>query len=211
MGAVSSRQPAKSHPMMKPGGHAAQSVEAGQEDLLAVLNGIVEMELARVGRGIMKKVAKCLQSRARAVEETSAQLARIIQSLEAVTRGQAELLVNGQAPAAVSENEAVRVFALMKSLDDGDRKRKAPLGRVFHLLVLEGLSQGAVAVKCGCSPGLVSLRATAIRRIMKRPVAELRALASRLGEMESSVEDSRARKIHRRGLTDDTGMEDDDG
>jgi hypothetical protein len=103
----------------------------------------------------------------------------------------------------VSDNEAVRVFALMKALDDGQRNRKAPLGRVFRLLVLEGLSQAATAKQCGCSPGLVSSRAAEIQRRMKRPVTELRALASRLGEMEVATADSRARKIYRRGLTDD--------
>ena len=62
------------------------------------------------------------------------------------------------AVAPVSDSEAVRVFALMKALDDGQRNRKAPLGRVFRLLVLEGLSQAATAKQCGCSPGLVSAR-----------------------------------------------------
>lgn len=106
-----------------------------------------------------------------------------------------------------SDNEAVRVFALMKSLGTGERTRKAPLDRVFRLLVLEGLSQEAVAVKCQCSPGLVSLRVTEIERRMSRPVAELRALASRLGEMDAPVKDSRAGAIYRRGLADDTGEE----
>jgi len=110
-----------------------------------------------------------------------------------------------------SESEATRVFALMKSLDAGERTRKAPLDRVFRLLVLEGHSQETVAVKCQCSPGLVSLRVAEIERRMGRPVMELRALASQLGAMNASVEDSRARTIYRRGLTDDTESEDQDG
>jgi DNA-directed RNA polymerase specialized sigma24 family protein len=110
---------------------------------------------------------------------------------------------------AVSDNEAGRVFALMKALDDGQRKRKAPLSRVFRLLVLEGLSQAAAAKQCRCSPGLVSARVAEIERRMGRPVTELRALASRLGEMDvATADDSRARKIYRRGLVDDTEEED---
>ena len=111
---------------------------------------------------------------------------------------------------AVSDNEAARVFALMKSLDAGERTRKAPLERVFRLLVLEGHSQDAVAVKCQCSAGLVSLRVTEIERRMGRPLEQLRALATQLGSMDMPVDDSRARAIYRRGLTDDTRTEDED-
>lgn len=109
-----------------------------------------------------------------------------------------------------SETEATRVFALMKSLDAGERTRKAPLERVFRLLVLEGHSQEMVAGKCQCSPGLVSLRVTEIERRMGRPIVELRTLAAQLGTMDVSVKDSRARTIYRRGLTDDAGVEDED-
>jgi len=105
----------------------------------------------------------------------------------------------------VSDEAAVAVFALMKKLDDGARTRKAPLGRVFRLLILEGLSQEEVAVKCRCTPSLISLRVAEIERRMRRPLSELRLLATRLGEMNATVQDSRARKIYQRGLADDTG------
>ena len=104
----------------------------------------------------------------------------------------------------VSDDAAVAVFALMKKLDDGARTRKAPLGRVFRLLILEGHSQEVVAVKCRCTPSLISLRVAEIERRMRRPLAELRLLAMRLGEMNATVQDSRARKIYQRGLVDDT-------
>ena len=119
-------------------------------------------------------------------------------------------LRHGQTSEPVSDNEAAQVFALMKSLDAGDRTRKAPLERVFRLLVLEGHSQDAVAVKCQCSAGLISLRVTEIERRMQRPLEQLRALATQLGSMDMPVDDSRARAIYRRGLTDDTGTEDED-
>lgn len=108
-------------------------------------------------------------------------------------------------PEPASDSEAVRVFALMKSLDTGTRTRKAPLERVFRLLVLDGLSQEAAARRCQCSPGLISLRVADIERRMGRPVEQLRTLASRLGEMDASRGDERARAVYRRGLTDDTG------
>jgi hypothetical protein len=104
----------------------------------------------------------------------------------------------------VSDDAAVAVFALMKKLDEGARTRKAPLGRVFRLLILEGHSQEVVAVKCRCTPSLISLRVAEIERRMRRPLAELRLLAMRLGEMNATVQDSRARKIYQRGLVDDT-------
>ena len=103
----------------------------------------------------------------------------------------------------VTESEAMRVFALMRALDDGERKRKAPLSRVFQLLVLDGLSQEAVARECECVPSLVTLRVGEIEARMKRPVAELRALASRLSELNNVPSDTRARSIYRKGLTDD--------
>jgi hypothetical protein len=113
-----------------------------------------------------------------------------------------------QPEAAVSEAEAVRVFGLMKRLDTGSRARKAPLERVFRLLVLEGRSQEQVARSCDCSPGLISLRVEAIERKMGRRLGDLKLLASRLGEM-ASVEDSRAKAIYRRGLTGGSEGDDD--
>lgn len=106
-------------------------------------------------------------------------------------------------PEPVSDEAAVAVFALMKKLDDGARTRKAPLGRVFRLLVLEGLSQGEVARKCRCTPSLISLRVSAIERRMQRRLSELRLLATRLGEMHATVQDSRARRIYRGGMEDE--------
>jgi hypothetical protein len=113
-------------------------------------------------------------------------------------------------PGPASDSEAVRVFALMKSLDAGKGTRKAPLERVFRLLVLDGLSQEAAARRCQCSPGLISLRVADIERRMGRPVEQLRTLASRLGEMDASRGDERARAVYRRGLTDDTGSAESD-
>ncbi len=146
--------------------------------------------------------------------ETLKLVTEIHQGVQKLEQGQEKIMAATMAKAEnanqsaeiepVSDSEAMRVFALMKALDDGQRNRKAPLGRVFRLLVLEGLSQAATAKQCGCSPGLVSSRVAEIQRRMKRPVTELRALASRLGELDVAADDSRARKIYRRGMTDDS-------
>jgi hypothetical protein len=109
-----------------------------------------------------------------------------------------------QSKDAVTESEATRVFALMKQLDAGPAKRKAPLERVFRLLVLEGQTQEAVALECKCVPSLVSMRVTEIERKMGRRIEELRQLASNLGNMETAEKDPRARSLYRQGLTDDT-------
>ena len=148
--------------------------------------------------------------------QTAATTEDVAHELSGLRRGVAAMrkaiceMRHGQTSEPVSDNEAAQVFALMKSLDAGDRTRKAPLERVFRLLVLEGNSQDAVAVKCQCSAGLVSLRVTEIERRMRRPLEQLRALATKLGSMDMPVDDSRARAIYRRGLTDDTGTEDED-
>ena len=106
---------------------------------------------------------------------------------------------------AVTESEAKKVFALMKSLDLGTKYRKAPLEKVFRLLVLEDRTQEYAARKCNCSEPLISLRVRQIEAKMKHPLAELKGFASRLADMSAPVEDSRARNIYRKGLTDDTG------
>jgi hypothetical protein len=84
----------------------------------------------------------------------------------------------------MGEGEATRVFALMKMLDSGPQK--APLESVFRLLVLEGRSQAYAARACKCSKGLLSLRTTQIEKRMKKSIAELQGLASRLGEISRS-------------------------
>ena len=111
---------------------------------------------------------------------------------------------------AVTEGEAVRLFALMKSLDSGRKKEKAPRGKVFMLLVLERRTQAYVAREFECSPGLVSLRVRQIEKTMKRPLAELQRFASRLDEMDAADKDPRARTLYRKGLTDDTGNDEDE-
>lgn len=114
-----------------------------------------------------------------------------------------------QSSAAVNDTEAQRVFALMKSLDAGPKKRKAPLDRVFRMLVLEGHSQEAVAQQCRCAKSLVSSRVDEIERTMGRSIADLRGVATGGGGVQAPTQDPRARSLYRRGLVDDSEEEED--
>jgi hypothetical protein len=89
----------------------------------------------------------------------------------------------------------------MKMLDSG--AKKAPLDRVFRLLVLEGRTQEHAARTFGCSEALISLRVVEIEKRMKKSVAELRSLASRLGEMAATVQDPRSRSGYRQAVAEE--------
>ena len=90
---------------------------------------------------------------------------------------------------AMTKSEAARVFALMKSLDDGPKVRKAPRMFVFRRLVLEQRSQESVARECDCSEALISLRVREIETRMKRSLDVLQALMVSQVEMKASDED----------------------
>ena len=139
-------------------------------------------------------------------------VARIEQKMEELKRGQAKLLASGKAEAseAVSESETSRVFKLMQSLDDGDRKRKAPLGRVFRLTVLEGRPQKKVALLCDCTPSLISRRVASIEKTFDTPIKELRSMASPILDLESTVKGERRRPKKSGALPEDADPDDHD-
>ena len=189
------------------------AVGAGPDaDLLVTFNGIVVTKLAQAGREIMDEIARCLQSHAMDGEKTSVLLARIEQKVDEVTRGQAKLLANGPAPvpAPLSENDAVRLFALLRSLELETNFRKAPVTRVFILYCLDAKSRNAVARECNCSAALITLRLKAIEKKLGCKPRELRHSSSHFERMVDSLSDSRARRIDRgRAIDgDDPGNED---
>jgi hypothetical protein len=110
---------------------------------------------------------------------------------------------------AATDDEARRLFALLKQLDSETQVRKAPVSQVFRLYCLEGLSRAAVAKRCGCAESLVTLRLQAIEKALKRPPAELRQLSSQFERMDDSLSDSRARHIHRKSAIDDGQFDED--
>jgi hypothetical protein len=100
-------------------------------------------------------------------------------------------------PEPMNQGEAQRVFALMQSLEDGPKLRKAPLAWVFRFLVMEGHSQKQAAVECGCAPSLISKRVKAIEEKMRSPIQRLRLLGRSLGDMERGNRSDRRRTRHR--------------
>ena len=94
----------------------------------------------------------------------------------------------------VGEGEARRVFVLMQRLESGPKQRKASLGTVFRLVVLEGLSQRAAAARCGCVESLVSARVVAIERAFGMSVERLRSFASALLSLEAAAKGERTRE-----------------
>ncbi|MCX6927145.1 MAG: hypothetical protein NT154_28655 [Verrucomicrobia bacterium] len=94
----------------------------------------------------------------------------------------------------VSEREAGRVFLLMQRLESRPKQRKASLGTVFRLLVLVGLSQRAMAARCGCVESLISARVVAIERTFGMSLDRLRNFASELLSLEAVAKGERTRK-----------------
>jgi hypothetical protein len=102
----------------------------------------------------------------------------------------------------VSEDEARRLFALLRALELESNFRKAPVTRVFMLYCLDGKSRDAVARDCNCSPSLITLRLQAIERKLGRKPAELRQFSDHFERIADSLSDSRARRIDRRRAID---------
>ena len=118
----------------------------------------------------------------------------------------------GRVPEApVGDGTAADVLGVLARLGARPKERKAPMERVFRLLVLRGASQARVAEICHCSTGLVSRRVDQVERQTRKTIAQWRALARPGGGMEVPEIDPRAKRLYRRGLVDDTGDEGEDG
>jgi hypothetical protein len=96
-----------------------------------------------------------------------------------------------------SDDEARRLFALLKALESESNYRKAPVTRVFQLYCLESESRNAVATACRCVPSLVTLRLKAIEKKLGRKPRELRSLSDQFERIADSLADPRARRIDR--------------
>ena len=102
-----------------------------------------------------------------------------------------------------SDDEARRLFALLKALESEGDYRKAPVTRVFQLYCLEGLTREEVATKCRCAPSLVTLRLQAIEARVGRKASELRQLSGQFERIADSLTDTRARRVHRESALDE--------
>jgi hypothetical protein len=121
-----------------------------------------------------------------------AALMRIEEKVDAMQAGIAG--VQAGPDIQVSEQEAGRVFLLLKRLESRPKQRKASLGTVFRLLVLEGLSQRATAARCGCVESLISARVVAIERTFEMSIERLRNFASELLSLEAVAKGERTRQ-----------------
>ena len=108
----------------------------------------------------------------------------------------------------VSEDEAHRLFALLRALESESNFRKAPVTRVFMLYCLDGMSRDDVARDCNCSPALITLRLQAIQKKLGRKPSELRQYSDHFERIADSLTDSRARRIDRRRAIDGDDPED---
>ena len=115
-----------------------------------------------------------------------------------------------QVSEAISDNEAQRLFALLKALESESNYRKAPVTRVFQLYCLEKQSRNEVAKACHCVPSLITLRLKAIHKKLGRKPLELRGISSHFDGIADSLTDSRARRIDRERAIDGRDPADED-
>ena len=115
-----------------------------------------------------------------------------------------------QVSEAISDNEAQRLFALLKALESESNYRKAPVTRVFQLYCLEKQSRNEVAKACHCVPSLITLRLKAIHKKLGRKPLELRGISSHFDGIADSLTDSRARRIDRERAIDGRDPVDED-
>src|ERR1017187_6807896 len=115
-----------------------------------------------------------------------------------------------QASEPMNDNEARRLFELLKALESESNYRKAPVTRVFQLYCLEKLSRNEVAKACRCVPSLITLRLKAIHKKLGRKPLELRGISSHFDGIADSLTDSRARNIDRERAIDGSDPDDED-
>jgi len=127
----------------------------------------------------------------------------------AVTRGNAELRAANARLEPASDDEARRLFALLKALESESNYRKAPVTRVFQLYCLEGLTRKQVATQCHCVPSLITLRLQAIEAKLGRKASELRLLSDHFERIAESLTEDRARRVHRASALDQPEDEED--
>lgn len=110
-------------------------------------------------------------------------------------------------PGPEERSIAAKVLALLKALDPDKRLRKAQPLKVFLLRYGQNLSHREIARTCECHKSLVALRLRAIKDKLPWEPRLLRELSALVEEMEAALEDSRARRIYRKGAV--YGEEDD--
>jgi hypothetical protein len=102
-------------------------------------------------------------------------------------------------PGPETEGIAAKVFQLLGALNPDSGMRKAPLITVFLLRFRKNLSRSEIAHECKCGTSLVSLRLRAIQQKLPWRPQQLRELSAQVEAMQDALNDSRARRIYRKG------------
>ena len=91
------------------------------------------------------------------------------------------------------------MFQLLSALNPDKRLRKAPPITVFLLRFRKNLSRSEIARECKCGTALVSLRLRAIQQKLPWQPQQLRELSAQVEAMQDAFNESRARRIYRKG------------
>lgn len=106
-----------------------------------------------------------------------------------------------------NDDIARSAFALVRQLDS-ERPLKPPtLLTIFRLYCIEELSAAQVARKCRSSKATVVRRLELLRSRTGLDPQHLRRVSSHLDKLDDTLSDSRAARIHRKSLIDDTPHE----
>jgi hypothetical protein len=187
---------------LKPGLQAGGGANAARE-LTAALDQILARRAAEFVAGVRADMQPVIEAQAAelAAVEVGRLLSGIHDEVAALRRD-----FKGAKPLgedAVSDDEARRLFALLRELDSVGQPRKAPASMVFRLFCQEGLSRVEVAKRCGCVESLVTLRLKQIEAKLGRKPAELRQVSGHFERIEDSLSDPRARRLRRESAIDD--------
>ena len=148
-----------------------------------------------------------INNNAKLLASIDRKISAVQESLRTVIATPAEACAEPAVPPA-TDDEARRLFALLRTLELESYYRKAPVTRVFQLYCLEGLTRDRVAKKCRCSPALVTLRLRAIEAKLGRKASALCQISDYFDKIADSLSDSRARHIRRESALHD--LEDDE-
>ena len=140
-------------------------------------------------------------------EDVALVLSGIRREVAAIRKDVGDLRKGNPPAEPVSDNEALRLFALVDALESETNYRKAPVIRVFLLYCGQGIKRDEVARRCRCAPSLVTLRLQAIEKKLGRKASELRQLSGHFDRIAESLTDERARRVHRASALDQPGEE----
>jgi predicted DNA-binding protein YlxM (UPF0122 family) len=134
-------------------------------------------------------------------------IARVEAKLDALAKSRSQMVMDSEDP---PEDVARNALALAKELDTTRRMKNPTLLTVFRLYCIDEMSASQIARECACSKTAILKRLKILAQRIGMPPQRLRRYSAQFERMETEMEDSRAKRIHRPGLTDDGGASHDD-